>query len=663
MAKKKDGNFAVMHMDFFNKPQMDERDLAAKRSSEATQAAALNAIKNGYPSLKRSKRIWNHQDSEPPAGPPVPHQHAPPHPQYPYMPPTPGYWQTRPDGGPPPPEVKAEQARLLTFLRSLHPVLVVDQLCKALAYFGGIPGAPPPPDNRGFPQSDRNNGSGSLVVGWLSEIFPPADLPPSSRYPGPGGLGGTDAGQAGNAGSSGAMPGRRPRGRPKGSKSTKTRKDKGVKKGPRVPTEGEGAEPDGTPTQAELVDERNNQVPQPSDQPSELAQVPEAQSSADGPSTLDESQHPDSSILSTPGSKRKGRPKGSKNRPKGAPVDLTQSQAGSANPAPQASPTLNVARAASNGTTTNPPHDSTYSSSQSAQRSIPAARGALSLHAQNWTDPPPQSPRRPGDNTRKRSIEQTAAAHDSAAQGNQTSEQVQQQSQARHQLPEGAQGNEGVQGVQGARGKRRRISDSLQSTATQNPGPKQSGTDSAAAPGVNNAGVPHNVTSNSSSGSFGPQSPRTVAPTSRPNSGQMGRQPGPQFRPSPQQQFQQPQRNTSTAHSMNQGQRQQQQQQQQQNYYVPQRQPQQQFSSNQHQSHIAAPAAPSSSASAPYPSFGDSQQYLSMQYALSAGRSVQQQQQQQQRNAPSSFGTQAQLDATMGDPRIQEHLFDPYSRR
>ncbi|KAI1356731.1 hypothetical protein F5Y01DRAFT_265630 [Xylaria sp. FL0043] len=67
-------------------------------------------------------------------------------------------------------ETKAEQARLLTLLRALPDHIVVDQICKALAFFGGEPDALPPVDGK-FPESDLANGSGSLFVGWMAEIF------------------------------------------------------------------------------------------------------------------------------------------------------------------------------------------------------------------------------------------------------------------------------------------------------------------------------------------------------------------------------------------------------------------------------------------------------------------------------------------------------------
>lgn len=81
---------------------------------------------------------------------------------------------------PSPQQSKAEQARLLTLLRSLNPNIVVDQLCKGLVYFGGVPEAPLP--TRGaFPSSACNNGSGDLFISWIAELFPPQKEEPIAR--------------------------------------------------------------------------------------------------------------------------------------------------------------------------------------------------------------------------------------------------------------------------------------------------------------------------------------------------------------------------------------------------------------------------------------------------------------------------------------------------
>jgi hypothetical protein len=320
-ANATDGNFAVMQMGV--KPVVDARYLAAKRTSELTQAAAMMAGKNGYQSVKRSKLAWNPSASE--SGPATGTS--------PDSTPFQGHQQhsqsaasvSQSPAGPDAAEVKAEQARLLTFLRTIQPLIVVDQICKALAYFGGIPGAPPPPDGS-FPTSARANGSGSLLVGWLSEIFPPADLskPPFSTVP-DGTLDGTpvDASRDQEYAqyqhqSHGAQEGRtsppqssapildptpvkRGRGRPKGSKSTKTRKDKGMKKLASAPASNE----QGHSTNSSHVTLAGW------DGLLEAGAPPMTGSHVDH-------AHTDSSTLGTPGSttRKRGRPKGSKNRPK-----------------------------------------------------------------------------------------------------------------------------------------------------------------------------------------------------------------------------------------------------------------------------------------------------------------------------------------------------------
>lgn len=373
------------------RPEVAERDLAAKRSSEGTAAAAKLASKDGYRPVKRTRLAWYPREESRPYPPllpltaPVPvsgrFNIPPPHPtpamlaaghptaspttrttaspaaatvdpsgSAPYAPPTiipvltPAHRPAATAGetatpeviptaappsqalsGPTPQQTKAEQARLLTLLRSLHPVLVVDQICKALAYFGGIPGAPAPV-NGAFPDSASANGAGSLFVGWVAEIFPELDAAreraKNQTPPVIPAIGSTGASSSVRALS---VPARRTRGRPKGSKSSKARKDKGVRKlGAAISgaaTSGAATsglasvnEPDATqsplanpPTDAS---QSNNDVAgtvQPENQASVIAQAALREQVGTG------------SSLTTPGSKKRGRPKGSKNKPKSKP--------------------------------------------------------------------------------------------------------------------------------------------------------------------------------------------------------------------------------------------------------------------------------------------------------------------------------------------------------
>ncbi|KAL3420701.1 hypothetical protein PVAG01_07146 [Phlyctema vagabunda] len=149
----KKGTFGVMHMDLTTSKKGEiagkdiaaERDAAARRTSEKTASAAKAAQQEGYVPPRKRKiggvDDMSHHDKQKPGRPLAPD------------------------------ETKYEQARLLTLLRSINPVTVVDQLCKAVAYFGGIPGAPPPEDGI-FPESANTRETGALFIGWLSEIFP-----------------------------------------------------------------------------------------------------------------------------------------------------------------------------------------------------------------------------------------------------------------------------------------------------------------------------------------------------------------------------------------------------------------------------------------------------------------------------------------------------------
>ena len=306
------GNFSVMHMGVAGRSEATDRDAEAKRTSESTELAAKRAFENGYVSLRRSRFV--HVPDEPVSKPFVPAQQTAPVPAS-------GHRRSPLD----PQETKSEQARLLTLLRSLHPVLVVDQICKALAFFGGIPGAPPPADG-GFPESAEANGSGSLFVGWIAEIFPKL---------------------GGNSSQQGLDPTRqldnpqvlkRKRGRPKGSKGTKVRKDKGIKKGPTKASSSvdrrelsdaqhEGrADVDGTslavtgdananvmlPSQA-----ADPQAPRETEHSSMVSGAPtEGPRASDKTASQGALTNNSATTGGAPSTRRRGRPKGSKNRPK-----------------------------------------------------------------------------------------------------------------------------------------------------------------------------------------------------------------------------------------------------------------------------------------------------------------------------------------------------------
>ncbi|KAL7942328.1 hypothetical protein V8C42DRAFT_354867 [Trichoderma barbatum] len=340
-ADNKNGNFGVMHIDI-NSSQAALRNAAAKRTSEETEAAARLANMRGYQSIKRSKLAWN------PPSETDPRSSAPAYgaSQNGYL--NPSYPLPARTLGPLPHEAKAEQARLLTLLRSLNPVVVVDQLCKALAYFGGIPGAPSSQD-ASFPESGHNNGQGSIFVGWVAEIFPPVEGNPSAIAPhpslqsdivsaaaaavavasdmplssqslnlshpataAPAPSSSTDAAaepshssEAQNA--TAATPVKRPRGRPKGSKSSKPRIDKGIKKSDMAHHSSGQVDALGSQNTLNL-----SQADQGSGEQSRNG-LANPTYHTDMSTQLD----PNSSIMSTPGTgKKRGRPKGSKNRPK-----------------------------------------------------------------------------------------------------------------------------------------------------------------------------------------------------------------------------------------------------------------------------------------------------------------------------------------------------------
>ncbi|EDO04367.1 hypothetical protein SS1G_06850 [Sclerotinia sclerotiorum 1980 UF-70] len=169
----KKGNFGVMHMaastpgkkEAPGKDAAAERDAAARRTSENTASRAKAAANEKYaPPKKRGLDAAKNEGGNraSPFGSRDDHKQ-----------------RARPLT---PDETKYEQARLLTLLRSINPVTVVDQVCKAVAYFGGIPGAPPPEDGI-FPESANTRETGALFIGWLAEIFP--DLSSAPEPPAP----------------------------------------------------------------------------------------------------------------------------------------------------------------------------------------------------------------------------------------------------------------------------------------------------------------------------------------------------------------------------------------------------------------------------------------------------------------------------------------------
>ncbi|KAK3394855.1 hypothetical protein B0H63DRAFT_60239 [Podospora didyma] len=337
------GNFSVMHMEVAGRNEATERDAQAKRTSESTELAAKLAFQNGYVSLRRNRFVHVPDDLVvkpfvPAATTPAPDPASSPS-------------SRRSTLGPE--ETKSEQARLLTLLRSLQPILVVDQICKALAFFGGIPGAPPPVDGL-FPQSAEANGSGGLFIGWIAEIFPK--------------LGGNSAQQALSDVQRLDMSEftRRRRGRPKGSKATKSRRDKGMKKGTGKPTPGSDISQPGGDVDESWADLEENSMEISDDveknvlllaqaaSPRHISQLhaePEAQEQSAGPEHLEAAIEtsartalpgaPVGNDITTNGNsstKKRGRPKGSKNRPK----EPTSASLDSLGEAPPLSP---VARA------------------------------------------------------------------------------------------------------------------------------------------------------------------------------------------------------------------------------------------------------------------------------------------------------------------------------
>lgn len=311
---------------------MHTRDAEAKRASENTAMAARKAVEQGQPSSRRAKFVpVTSQEPEVPK----------PIVQPPRRLPLSDY------------ETKAEQARLLTLLRTIPPVDVVNQICKALAYFGGTPDAPPPADGN-FPFSEKANGPGKFFVGWISEIFPyvpnlaigaPAGLthshvapvqpapmqappthiastqapsvpahsvqaPPSYAHPVQANQAQATPAEISQQPKAPPPPssGKRPRGRPKGSGSSKSRQNKVQTTGPGLLHNADAETVQGNVGDDSWIDVEDNETG-----------MAAAQTSGAGPSVVGVSA-PRSALAAssnTVGSvRRRGRPKGSKNRPK-----------------------------------------------------------------------------------------------------------------------------------------------------------------------------------------------------------------------------------------------------------------------------------------------------------------------------------------------------------
>jgi hypothetical protein len=170
----KKGNFGVMHMGTTPGKKNDagrdtaaERDAAARRTSENTALRAKAAQQEKYipPRRRGLEAAVSDGQSAGNGSSPFPTSKED------------QKQRARPLA---PDETKFEQARLLTLLRSINPITVVDQICKAVAYFGGIPGAPPP-EGGIFPESASTRETGALFIGWLAEIFPDLSVPEVHR--------------------------------------------------------------------------------------------------------------------------------------------------------------------------------------------------------------------------------------------------------------------------------------------------------------------------------------------------------------------------------------------------------------------------------------------------------------------------------------------------
>ncbi|CAH0000982.1 unnamed protein product [Clonostachys byssicola] len=707
-ATEKDGNFAVMHMDV-GKPVMDARSMAAKRTSELTQAAAMQANKNGYQPVKRSRLVWN-----------TPFHDQQQHPNMKSYEPAPPY--TLPQSLSPV-AVKAEQARILTLLRSIHPVIVVDQLCKAIAYFGSIPGAPPPPNNV-YPESDKRNGSGALFIGWLSEIFPPADFtkppfapsapnPPADSYqPSPvtnapsGGDHTTDveaheddhpqpqppAGSKEQVTQGNPETPRRPRGRPKGSKSSKVRKDKGIKKGSRM-SDVTFANADMSASNISGSMESQGD----SSQNPASAQVPGDHHPMSSQFTETPTQMlGDTSITEAPGSgtpsgKKRGRPKGSKNRPKPKPNSETVHESPVTEPRPG-----NMDRVVAVGwmpTDASPQGRPPNPSQVEHAGRVPKPVNGLSQHAENWTDPPVQdhsqpsepSPQKANDQANKRkATTQTGENNYSPAQ---TNGQGQSGGSQMQQMPES----------QSIQNKRPRLSQDPSGSAIVSPTDSVNGrtplalNTQASQDTASSGSTSHSPVNYDLSPTVGPMPVQSAQPRYQQSQvsqqQQQMQEQGPanvsfnRMATGPAQPFgsQQPQqgvreRSTQSRQAFY---NQQQQQNQQRAQHYQQLHNQNQFAQLKAASNISPHASSASPGSSPteirrpnppvpaaqmtasYPAaYSTDSAFMAMEYAMSANRAVEQSQE-----AFASQPTPTQLEAALSDSDMHERLYQAFSSR
>ncbi|KAK2593576.1 hypothetical protein QQS21_008705 [Conoideocrella luteorostrata] len=312
IVDSKTGNFAVMQLGL---PSSDlpERVAAAKRTSEGTLAASKSFNKVGYQPLRKLKQRLSSKVPRPRDSMNV--SKAASHAAYT----TQAHNVTKRTTVLSPPEVKIEQARLLTLLRSLNPVTVVDQICKGLAYFGGVPMAAPPVENTDFPRSDWGNGLGSNFVGWLAEIFPNVSGSGTPRPSLPSGLSSTSSPipQATQAMESHSIQPKKRRGRPKGSKSSKVRSDKGKKHSARKP---QGSISLTIPTNDEVEGEGDIETDNHNDEAEPSTSMPnhKVTPAAVAPDEPCAEQNVSSGTASL---RKRGRPKGSKNRGKNKTSD------------------------------------------------------------------------------------------------------------------------------------------------------------------------------------------------------------------------------------------------------------------------------------------------------------------------------------------------------